>query len=295
MNTKVLIMAALAVTFGSVSYFAGNRYLENQAQARMSEIESQAGPSVEMTTVVVAAKRLRFGERLDADSLRETPWPKEAMPEGAFRSVADLTEKGERKALKTIEPGEPILAIKITGANGHAGLAGVIAEGMRAVTIPVDLVNGVGGFVMPGDRVDIVLTRKNPDDGDQTAKIIMENVKVLSIDQDADRLVDGPKVAKSVTLETDAKGAQRLALANSVGRLSLLLRSAGDQNSVQSATVTGEDLDGTERDEEDAGFFSFLNQEKKRNANITVVRRDEVISHTVPVHADLVGARSKNQ
>jgi pilus assembly protein CpaB len=201
-NKKVVAMAVLAVGFGGISYFAGNSWLESQAQARMSEIENNraSGPAVEVSTVVVASAQLRFGETLTAEKLKEVSWPADAMPEGGFRTIAEAIGDGERKAIKSIEPNEPVLEMKVSGDSARAGLAGIISEGMRAVTIPVDLATGVGGFVMPGDRVDIVLTKRDADDGEQVAKIILENVKVLSIDQDADRSVDGPKIAKSVTL-----------------------------------------------------------------------------------------------
>ncbi|MCB1449126.1 MAG: Flp pilus assembly protein CpaB [Nitratireductor sp.] len=287
MNTKILIMAGLAVTFGATSYFAGNKWLDSQAQARLSEIESERNmQSVEMSTVVVATDQLRFGEKLTEEKLKEVPWPKEAVPEGGFTKISEVMKDGERKAIKTIEAGEPLLAVKLTGENGRAGLAGIIADGMRAVTIPVDMVNGVGGFVMPGDRVDIVLTKKDREDGEQVAKIIMENVKVLSIDQDADTRGDAPKVAKSVTLETDSGGAQKLALANSVGRISLLLRGAGDEDKVASGDMSSGDFDGTSKPKEagaqDDGFLSFLKTEKKF-ATVTVVKREESTAHSVPI------------
>lgn len=289
MNKKVLAMAGLAVAFGGISYFAGNSWLESQAQARMNEIESNRPheAAVETSTVVVAATQLRFGEKLTEEKLKEVPWPANAIPEGGFRTIAEAMGTGERKAIKTIEPNEPILAVKVTGDNGRSGLAGIIAEGMRAVTIPVDLATGVGGFVMPGDRVDIVLTKRDNEDGETVAKIILENVKVLSIDQDADRSTDGPKVAKSVTLETDSNGAQRLALANSVGRLSLLLRGAGDEDRIGSRSLNSGDLDENGKNAsagDSDGFFSFLNSgNKKRFATVTVVKREEVVSHSVPV------------
>lgn len=285
MNTKVLVMAGLAVTFGTVSYFAGNSWLESQANARVSDTRSEQ-PAVAMSTVVVTTEQVRFGQKLTPEKLKEVPWPVDALPEGAFKTIADLTAKGERKALKTIESGEPLLAIKVTGENGNAGLSGIIAEGMRAVTIPVDLVNGVGGFVMPGDRIDIVLTKKDNEDGDQAAKIIMENIKVLSIDQDSDRATEGARVAKSVTLETDAKGAQKLALANSVGRLSLLLRGSGDTDASGTSTLSSGDLDEPNKASASGGddsLFGFLNtNKKKRFATVTVVKREEVVQHSVP-------------
>jgi pilus assembly protein CpaB len=288
LNTKVFIMAGLAVAFGAVSYLAGNSWLESQAQARLDAIKSEKQPAMEMATVVVASVQVRFGQRLTPENLKEVPWPADAVPQGAFRKVGEITDKGERKAIKTIEPNEPVLAVKITGENGRAGLAGIISEGMRAVTIPVDLVNGVGGFVMPGDRVDIVLTRRDEENGTQEAKIIMENVKVLSIDQDADRTDESARVAKSVTLETDAPGAQKLALANSVGRLSLLLRSAGDEDKAGTGTLSAQDFDDAQAakpaaGKEDDGLFGFLNAKpKKQFTTISVVKREEVIQHTVP-------------
>lgn len=287
MNKKVLAMAVLAVAFGGISYFAGNSWLESQAQARMNEIEhSRASEAaVETSTVVVAAKQLRFGEVLTPEALKEVAWPANALPEGGFRTVAEAVGNGERKALKTIEPNEPVLMAKVSGEHARAGLAGIIAEGMRAVTIPVDLATGVGGFVMPGDRVDIVLTKRNEEDGEQVARIILENVKVLSIDQESDRSVDGPKVAKSVTLETDSQGAQRLALATSIGRLSLLLRSSGDEDAVSAEALSTDDLDGKVSEAAaDAGLSTFLNgPEKKQFATVNVVKREEVVAHSVPV------------
>lgn len=279
-------MTGLAVAFGGISYFAGNHWLESQANARLPETAGAARPAVEMSTVVVASQQLRFGETLSEEKLKTVAWPKDALPEGSYETIEAVIANGGRKALKTIEPGEPMLEVKLTGEDGRAGLSGVIAEGMRAVTIPVDLVNGVGGFVMPGDRVDIVLTKKSQENGEQAAKIIMENVKVLSIDQDADRAGDVARVAKSVTLETDAEGAQKLALANSVGRLSLLLRSAGDEGDVNTTQLSAGDLDGKPAEASagsDEGLFSFLNSDKPRTATIRVVRRDEVVSHSVPV------------
>jgi pilus assembly protein CpaB len=151
---------------------------------------------------------------------------------------------------------------------------------------------------MPGDRVDIVLTKKDAEDGEQAAKIIMENIKVLSIDQDADRADEGARVAKSVTLETDAPGAQKLALANSVGRLSLLLRSAGDEDKAGTSTLSANSFDDSAAapDRADAGgenFFGFLNEKKKRFATVSVVKREEVVQHSVP--ATDVEADSSNR
>ena len=291
MSGKLAIMAGLAVVFGATSYYAGNQYLDSQAKARLNEIESNQA-SIEVAQVVVATDELRFGDTLAADKLKLVSWPKEAMPEGAFTSVEEAIGEGQRKVLKAIAKNEPLMEIKLSGEDGRAGLSGIIADGMRAVTIPVDTVKGVGGFVQPGDRVDIVFSQRDRRSGQQTAKIIMEKIKVLTVDQEADN-VGSPKVAKTVTLETDAEGAQRLALAAEVGRLSLLLRGVGDEASIGKSVVSfgtaenpgEENADGApdaDTGKQDGGFLSFLNEEKK-SQTIRVVRGDQVREATVPV------------
>lgn len=281
-----MIMAGLAVTFGGVSYVAGNSYLENQTQARLDEMENNL-PEVQeinLAKVVVATNELKFGEPISAEDLKLVDWPKDAYPEGGFSSIEEIVEDNNRRAIVSIVPGEPVLASKLTGMNGRAGLAGLIAEGKRAVTIPVDSVKGVGGFIQPGDFVDIVLTRRveeEDEEGDSipTANIMMENVKVLSVDQQAGSRSGTARVASSVTLETDTKGAQRIALALNIGRLSLLLRSAGDTASADTGNMNINNLDG---DQDDDGLFSFLKSEPT-TTSIKVVAGDEITNHTVAI------------
>jgi pilus assembly protein CpaB len=117
----------------------------------------------------------------------------------------------------------------------------------------------------------------------------MENVKVLSIDQEADSRADAPKVAQTVTLETDAEGAQKLALATSLGRLSLLLRGAGDEEKVKADELSGSDFDAKKPKQDpkqesggDNGLASFFKQEKKF-VTVRVIRGDKEIAHTVPI------------
>ncbi len=278
-------MAGLAMAFGGTSYVAGNHWLDNAAQARLNEIESQARPEVELATLVVTTEQLRFGAKIEREKLKEVPWPKDAMPAGAFTNIDELVDNGDRKAIKTIESGEPVTSSKLTGVDAKAGLAGLISDGMRAVTIPVDMVNGVGGFVQPGDRVDIVLTQRDRDEGEQTAKILMENVKVLSIDQEADTRTEVARVAQTVTLETDAEGAQRLALSTSLGRLSLLLRGAGDDTELSSSSMSGENIHGKQESNEkaDAGILSIFAQPEKTTTIIRVVKREDAIELVVPI------------
>ena len=145
---------------------------------------------------------------------------------------------------------EPVLLAKLSGPNGRATLSNILAPGMRAVTIKVDEIAGVGGFITPGDRVDVVLTRnagnirevegnaKGASGSTITTEIVVENVKVLSVGQGADERQTGPKVTGSVTIEVNAEGAQKVALARNVGSMSLLLRSAGEGGPAAAGLVT---------------------------------------------------------
>ncbi|MBL4891512.1 MAG: Flp pilus assembly protein CpaB [Rhizobiaceae bacterium] len=278
MSGKLILMGGLAIAFGATSYYAGNEYLDTQTNARLSAIESSRSsePAMKMKTIVVASEQLKFGQPLEASMLKEIPWPAEHRPEGSFSSTKELTGDEVRRILATIEPGEPVLASKLSGKGGRGGLAGLISEGMRAVTIPVNMVDGVGGFIQPGDRVDIIFTREDRKTETPSASIIMANVKVLTVDQKANQRSETAKVAKSVTLETDTNGAQRLALARTMGSLSLLLRSTGDAQSSMTGEVTATDLSSKPAvmPEKPAttGFLSFLQDgDKKKTKTITVV------------------------
>src|SRR5262249_32420894 len=162
-----------------------------------------------------AANPRGFGAELGWMSRREIRWPEEAVPAGAFSKIADLTANGRRVVLAPIEANEPILASKITGSGQRATLSAMLQDGMKAVTIRVNDVEGVAGFVLPGDRVDVMLTRQQ-DKTVAAADVVLQNVRVLAIDQVADQRTDKPSVAKAVTLEVEVTAAQKLALASTV-------------------------------------------------------------------------------
>ena len=155
------------------------------------------------------------------------------MPHGAFPTIDALLAEGGRVVLSPMEANEPVLLAKLSGPNGRASLSNLLTPGMRAVTIKTDEIAGVGGFITPGDRVDIVLTRdageihevkKNAHGaaGSTIAtEVVVENAKVLSVGQAADERQTTPQVASSVTIEVTADGAGKIALARNIGTLSL--------------------------------------------------------------------------
>jgi pilus assembly protein CpaB len=234
-------MLASAALFGLLAVFVAQAWLNHQADLRLKSIEARPAP-VATKTVVVAGAPLRFGQQLSAQNLRELAWPEGAVPNGTFTAIADLLAPGKRIVLSSIEPNEPILASKITGPGQKATLSAIIQDGMKAVTIRVNDVEGVAGFVLPGDRVDVLVTRQQ-DKASGSNDVVLQNIRVLAVDQVADDSADKPTVAKAVTLEVDTGAAQRLSLAGSVGSLSLALRKAGEQVLDGARRVTLMDLD----------------------------------------------------
>ena len=184
MRKSTIVMVGFAVVFGLLAVFIAQAWLNGQAERRMRSLEAQKKP-VSASTIVVAKQRLQFGVELVRDQLREVPWPAEAMPEGAFARIDDLQLDGKRVVLSPIEPNEPVLTVKITGAGQRTTLSALVGEGMKAVSVRVNDVEGVGGFVLPGDRVDVVLTRQM-DKGNATTEVVLQNARVLAVDQSAD-------------------------------------------------------------------------------------------------------------
>jgi pilus assembly protein CpaB len=152
-------MIGIAAVFGAISILAANFWLKSQAGGMVATAAASPEPKIEFKTIVVAKSPLRYGMTLDRSQLAEIPWPQDSLPQGASDRIDTLLAEGSRVVLSPIEVNEPVLLAKLSGPNGRATLSNMLAPGMRAVTIRTDEVAGVGGFVTPGDRVDVVLTR----------------------------------------------------------------------------------------------------------------------------------------
>jgi len=247
-RTSTIVMIGFAVVFGLIAVFLAQSWLNTQAEMRMRNIDAQKKP-LATQTIVVASKPLRYGAELSSTSLREIAWPQDSVPAGAFSKIADvLNSNGRRVVLTAIEANEPILASKITGPGQRATLSAALTDGMKAVTIRVNDVEGVAGFVLPGDRVDVAFTRQKDNNGRERSStdVVLQNVRVLAIDQIADERNDKPAVARAVTLEVDTMSAQKVALAASVGTLSLILRKAGEASVGATRAITLSELTGVE-------------------------------------------------
>ena len=271
MRASTIVMIGFAVVFGLLAVFIAQVWLNNQASMQAKNFEANKKPTA-MQTVVVAKQPLRFGTELDASMLEEVPWPAASTPTGAFAKISDVLHGGRRVVLTAIESNEPVLALKITGPGQRATLSALVKPGMKAVTIRVNDVEGVGGFVLPGDRVDVVLTRQI-DKGSATTEVVLQNAPVLAVDQISDDRAAKAAVAKSVTLEVSTVEAQKVWLASSVGNLSLLLRKAGETAEVKTRKITLKDL----------GTGEVANDEKSATATVVVTRASAKQEYTVPV------------
>lgn len=207
---------------------------------------STAAAAAEPTsTIVVATVAMPFGTRLTADNVTQIPWPKRALPEGAFVSVASMLKDGPRLALSAFVRNEPVVADRVTEPNQPASLSTQISQGKRAVTVAVDEVRGVAGFVSPGDFVDVVLTQNRAEGA--YSEVILQRVKVLAIDQLAERREDKPVIARAVTFELATADSLKLVLATSVGRLSLILRQSTEAAAQPDRRITESDLFGGDK------------------------------------------------
>jgi pilus assembly protein CpaB len=273
-------MIGFAVVFGLLAVFIAQTWLSSQAAMQAKNREPAKG--VQTQTIVVASQELRYGTELTPAMLKEVPWTTDAVPAGAFGKVSDIVGRGRRIVLAAIEPNEPVLALKITGSGERATLSSLVGPGMKAVTIRVNDVEGVAGFVLPGDHVDVVLTR-NKSGSSPTSEVVLQNARVLAVDQSADERATKAAVSKSVTLELDTLGAQKVWLAASVGSLSLLLRKAGETAAVKTRQISLKDLAG-----------NLFGSDNGDTATVSVTRATSKQDYTVPVEGRLVtvGAES---
>src|SRR5215831_10894482 len=211
-NNVIIIIVAIAMGAGA-AYLA-----HNWLQAQMNAAYQPPGH------IVITAESLAYGAAVTADNVTEIPWFTKMLPEGAFASKDDLLNGGRRTVLYPLKQGEPVLRSKVTGPGQRASLAALLEDGKRAVTVRVDDVRGVAGFVLPGDFVDIVMIADDVSSKRQSySDILLEHVKVLAIDQIASEGEEKPKVAQAVTLEVTKEQAQKILLATNIGKLSLLL------------------------------------------------------------------------
>jgi pilus assembly protein CpaB len=236
-----IITLVVAIVVAGLAAALAKVWLESQVPEQ--QIVQAPSQKLNTRTVVVASRPLNFGMELSRSNLKVVDWPSEGVPQGAFSNFDALLKGEKRSVLSAIAQNEPVLKWKITGPGQRASLSALIDQGdKKAVSIRVHDVSGVGGFVLPGDRVDIFLTRKDPTTKAQFTDLLLQNIKVLAVDQLADDRTEKPKVVKTVTVEVNTVAAQKLVLASSAGQLSLALRRAGATAAAGGRRITLGDL-----------------------------------------------------
>ncbi|MEM6387654.1 MAG: Flp pilus assembly protein CpaB [Pseudomonadota bacterium] len=236
----LLVGVALA---GAAVYMARDFFAQQQAQLAEAELAKSA--IVPTTDVMVVNKRMRYGQRLTKSDVGLVRWPTAAIPKGAFTSVEELFPNGGeelRSILRTMEPDEAILQVKVTEPGEDAGVSSKLGAGKRAFTIRTDATSGVSGFLRPGDRADVYWTGTL--NGGNVTQLIQADVRLIAINQSADEDSNQTVVARTVTVEVNPTEVARLAQAQATGRLSLSLVGADDQFVSQDVSVDQRELLG---------------------------------------------------
>jgi pilus assembly protein CpaB len=229
-----LAILFVALVMGGIAAFLARDWLASHTAVAAVE---------DVGTVVVTKAALGFGDPFTADNIVEVPWPSKSLPDGAFTKIQDFMKDGRRVALSPFVRNEPVVASKVSAPNQRASLSTVIEPGKRAVTVAVDDVRGVAGFIFPGDFVDVVLTRTgNGPSGKSYSEVILQHIKVLGIDQLAEVRQERPTVAKAVTVELTPEQSLKILLATNVGKLSLILRQSTEKSVDSEQRVTESDL-----------------------------------------------------
>ena len=208
--------------------------------------------AVDQPHVLVATKALPVGTILDAESFRFQPWPKDLVEQAYYiQGQADPAKLAGSVVRTAISAGQPMTVGSVIKPGERGFLAAALGPGMRAITVPVSAQNSVAGFVFPGDRVDLMLTQSVAGGGDgealKVSETILRNLRVLATDQRMDALgADGKPVVQTysnVTIEVTPKIAEKIAVAQTIGSLSLTLRSIADNASDLDAAIAGSDVD----------------------------------------------------
>ena len=248
MDSRKVILLVGALFIAALTAFLARSLIVGSAAPQAA---AAAAPPIDGPEVLVATKALPVGTILDATSLKYQPWPKDLVENVYFIRKPGFDAKSLQGTVvrNAITAGQPLTNGALVKPGDRGFLAAALGPGMRAVTVPVQTQTSVAGFVFPGDRIDLILTQSVPGGGDgpplKAAETIMRNLRVLATDQRTDNSVgeDGKTVVKTfsnVTIEATPKIAEQIAVAQTLGSLSLSLRSIADNSTeLEQAIASG--------------------------------------------------------
>ena len=241
----MLIVGALIVAIGAA--FGVNQMMRG---ASAPPAQAAAAPKVDGPSILVATRQLPVGTIIGPDAFRFQPWPDELVEKNYFmKEKTDVNTLVGTVVRHAITAGQPVTQGALVHPDDRGFLAAALGAGMRAVTVRVSAEQGVAGFVFPGDRVDLILTQEltvkegsaYPDDQLHTAETIVQNIRVLATDQrfaaEDDEGKTPVRTFGTVTLESTPQIAQRIAVAERMGKLSLSLRPLAESGGELDAAI----------------------------------------------------------
>jgi len=232
-RTRIIVLAVAAVAAGAVALLARS-LLGGGTPATVAA----PGPHVVMSDVLVAAGNLTPGSQLTPASVRWQEWPQTSVDPTFItrQSALDISKVVQGAVVRApMMPGEPLTTTKIVHADAAGFLAAQLMPGMRAISIPISVDTGAGGFILPNDRVDILSTQQVGDAHRYRTNTILGDVRVLAVDQTYDSKETKTVVGRTATLELSPDQVELVERARAAGTLSLALRALGDSNASANA------------------------------------------------------------
>lgn len=231
MRRRTVLILLLALASGGLAGWSALRLLE-QGTNRVVGVT----PENPTTRIVVAARDLPMASLVGTEDVKLIEWPGGSVPLGYAQNIADVVGRG---VLTPVTINEPLIENKLADRSGGGGMPIVIEEGMRAVSVRVDGLAQVAGFVIQGTRVDIVLITTPPDGGEQVAKTVLQNMNVIAAAQQVQPDPEGkPVVVDLLTFHVTPEDAEKLILAQNAGRIQMTLRNKLDMKEVRTQGAT---------------------------------------------------------
>lgn len=229
--------AALPLILSLVIAVGGTYFLYQWVEHKMTPKEVVKVEKAEAVPVVVAAMDLAWGTKLSTEMVKTLPYLKESLPAGHFLTATDLKD---RVLIASLKQGEPIVAHRLAPIDiKTGGVSAVLQTGKRAVAVKGDKIIGISGFINPGNRVDVLVTLKNPADKEEKTKIVLENIPVLATGTQIDHNDKGePAPVDVYTLEVTPEESEKLSLAATKGKLQFALRNITDDDKVRTHGAT---------------------------------------------------------
>jgi pilus assembly protein CpaB len=286
------LVLVLGLGLAGFAVYMAKNYIEGYQTALAAERQNR-DPGIDTVEVFIATKPLKFGQSLTEEDVKLAHFPKKTLPDGVFTDSEALFPNNNvapRHLLRSVEPGEAILQVKLTEPGQEAGITSQLDRGQRAFAINVDVTSGVSGFLRPGDFVDVYWTGKPPErarnngaperrnNNGAVTRLLEPNVKLIAVDQATDAEMTETVIARTVTVSVRPEQVAALAQAQSSGRLSLSLVGADDDTIANAIEVDQNALFGIEEEQ----IVEAAPEVKERICTIRTRRGSEVIETPIP-------------